>query len=427
MVAVIGSGVSIRRTFLYNENKVKEGVAECLMASAYPMDLEQMDERQRLNMLLKTAALNPDVKRSSIHISLNFAPGEQLSDATLKEIASDYMARIGFKDQPFLLYRHDDAAHPHLHIVTTKIRPDGSRIVTQNIGKNLSEPARKAIENKYGLVKAEQQKEQSFALKPVNASKVIYGEQPTKKAISAVLQSVLQGYKYTSLPELNAVLNQYNITADSGTEGSRIFQHRGLVYHLLDAKGSPVGVPVKASSLYNNPGLKFLEKQYLKNELSRQQHKDRVKNAVDLILLRNPQLSLEQLAQKLKTEGIHLAVRKNAEGFIYGLTYVDHRTKCVFNGSTLGKKYSAKGIGERLPATGIPVPPAFRQSPLPQPNDQRSPSTMPDLPSKPAGPSVDKSGSDNSSSMLENLMQPEHADQHIPYGWRKKKRRRKKR
>lgn len=36
MVAIIKTGASIRSTFYYNENKLKEGVAECIMAGNYP-------------------------------------------------------------------------------------------------------------------------------------------------------------------------------------------------------------------------------------------------------------------------------------------------------------------------------------------------------------------------------------------------------
>lgn len=45
--------------------------------------------------------------------------------------------------------------------------------------------------------------------------------------------------------------------------------------------------------------------------------------------------------------GISAVIRQNEKGIIYGLTYVDHITKCVFNGSDLGKQYSAKAIPER--------------------------------------------------------------------------------
>jgi 1,4-alpha-glucan branching enzyme len=40
-------------------------------------------------------------------------------------------------------------------------------------------------------------------------------------------------------------------------------------------------------------------------------------------------------------------LRQNKEGIIFGITFIDHQTKCVFNGSDLGKQYSAAAILER--------------------------------------------------------------------------------
>src|SRR6266536_2611641 len=149
--------------------------------------------------------------KNSVHISLNFDPSEKLDEATLKNIADTYMNKIGFGDQPYLVYQHFDAGHPHIHIVTTNIQRDGSRIKSHNIGRNQSEKARKEIELSYGLVRAEShQQKEAYQLKPINALKVQYGRSETKRAITNVLDRVLSNYKYTSLPELNAVLKQYN-------------------------------------------------------------------------------------------------------------------------------------------------------------------------------------------------------------------------
>ena len=68
------------------------------------------------------------------------------------------MERIGFGNQPYLVYQHHDAGHPHIHIVSIKVREDGSRVDTQNIGRNQSEKARKEIEKEFGLLKAEDSK-----------------------------------------------------------------------------------------------------------------------------------------------------------------------------------------------------------------------------------------------------------------------------
>lgn len=96
MVAVIKTGHSIHRILNYNENKVKEATADCISASNYPMDAEKLFFNQKLNRLLKQAALNENVTRNSVHISLNFNPNEKLSNEQLKDIAETYMQKIGF-------------------------------------------------------------------------------------------------------------------------------------------------------------------------------------------------------------------------------------------------------------------------------------------------------------------------------------------
>lgn len=286
MVAVIKTGHSLLRLLNYNENKVKEGVALCIGAENYPIDHVRLSFDQKLARLQNQAALNENVTRNSVHISLNFDPSENLSEERLREIADAYMKGIGFDDLPYLMYQHFDAGHPHIHLVSVKVRADGRRVETQNIGQNQSEKVRKELEVRYGLVKAEDsQKQQVYRLKPLSAQKVAYGRTETRRAIGNVLKTVLPRYKYASLPELNAVLQLYNVMADRGGENSRIFQHRGLVYRVLDEQGNKLGVPVKASDFYNKPGLKFLEAKFTANDAAKQPHKIRVTTTKDIDLL----------------------------------------------------------------------------------------------------------------------------------------------
>ena len=286
MVVIIKTGHSIQRILNYNENKIKEGQAIIISASNYPMDLNQLSFKNKLNRLINQASLNEDVSRNSVHISLNFGPAENLSKDSLSEIAETYMNRIGFGEQPFLVYQHFDAGHPHVHIVSIKVRSDGSRIDTHNIGRNQSEKARKEIENLFGLKKAEDSKNNlSYELKPVSVQKVQYGKTASKRAISVILDRIIDQYKFCSIAELNAVLRQYNVIADQGSEASRIYKNNGLVYRILDSQGNKTGVPIKASDFYNKPTLKRLQERFLINEISKQPHKARIKNAIDLIFL----------------------------------------------------------------------------------------------------------------------------------------------
>lgn len=364
MVAVIHQSKSLKNVLNYNEQKLKQGKATCLTAANYPKSVDKLNFYQKLNRLTHQAELNERTKVNAVHISLNFDTTEKIPESMLKKIADSYMGKIGFGKQPYLVYQHKDAGHEHLHIVTTNIKADGKRIELHNLGRNQSEKARKEIEIDFDLVRADSKKlEQAYQVKPVNVQKVVYGKSDTRRAITNVLDGVLNKYRYTSLPELNAVLKQYNVAADRGTDDSRTFQKGGLVYRVLDEAGNKTGVPIKASLIYNNPGLKYLEEKFIENEHLRTPHKRHVKNAIDWILTSNKEeLSLQKLGEALKKESVDMVLRENKEGIIYGITYIDHKNRVVFNGSDLGKAYSAKGLLERLQYT----PPATKVEPVKQ-------------------------------------------------------------
>ncbi|MGX1640480.1 relaxase/mobilization nuclease domain-containing protein [Sphingobacterium sp. NPDC055431] len=349
MVAVIKTGSSIRRIFLYNENKIELGVARCLSAINYPMDAHQMSSSMRLNRLLQQAALNSKVMRNSVHISLNFDPTEKdLSDDRLIEIAKRYMEGIGFSDQPFLIYRHFDAAHPHIHLVSIKVRSDGSRIDMHNMGRNQSEKIRSLIEREFNLVKAGQSTlKLSHIPKGIDLAKVHYGRSETRAAIQHVLEEVLNSYSFSNLHQLNAILRQFNVLADRGSERSRIYTNKGLLYGLMDEHGNKVGVPIKASDLYSRPTLKNLQGRFEQKQPFRNQHKIRTIYSIDKAI-QGQIKDIEEFKGRLLRQAIDVVIRESASGVVYGITYVDHKNKCVFNGSELGKQYSAKAILARL-------------------------------------------------------------------------------
>ena len=352
MVARVNASKSLRNALHYNENKVRQSTAVLIHSRNFAKDTQQLGINDKLGTLQNLAARNERTKVNSVHISLNFDPSEKLDDETLQRIADSYLQKIGFGDQPYLVYKHEDASHPHIHIVTTNIKRNGKRIALHNIGKNQSEKARKQIEKDFNLVRADsKQRQQVYEVKPVNAEKLLYGKNAasgTKRAIANVLDTVLPKYKYTSLPELNAVLRQYNIVADQGNKESRIYKSGGLVYRVLDANGQKVGVPIPASHIYNKPTLKNLEKNFVKNQVQRRPHMQRVRNAVDYIIATKGRITLTELQNYLQKERIALVVRQNADGIVYGLTYVDHKTQSVFNGSDLGKPYSSNQMQQRI-------------------------------------------------------------------------------
>lgn len=345
MVAKIKIGKSIRGIIHYNESKVAEGKANLILASGFAGDIEKMGFHNKIKRFQHLNGLKPSIKTNALHISLNFEASEKIDNIKMQQIAIAYMELIGFGDQPYLVYRHNDVAHQHIHIATTSIQRDGQSISLHNIGREISEPARKQIEKDFNLVVAESKTYKPYsAIKPIDPEIINYGHIPTKRAINNVIGAVIDNYKFTSLAEFNALLKQFNLIADRGNEGTEMFEKKGLQYAILTSKGEKVGVPIKASSFYSKPTLRNIEKKFEKNLEKRKPYKQELVNRIDKVLTKFNTVTEKTLIMELKKVGVDLVLRKNEQGLIYGTTFIDHFKKTVFNGSALGKAYSAKAI-----------------------------------------------------------------------------------
>lgn len=290
---------------------------------------------------------------------------KKLDVEKLQSIALMYMEGIGFGDQPYLVYQHFDAAHPHLHIVTSLVQKDGKRINTHNIGKNKSEPCRKEIEQAFNLVRAEDHPRNTRQqYHPVEIGRATYGKDEIRKTLGRVVSQVVKDYKFTSLAELNAALRRYNVAVDNGAEGSYLRARRGLQYRLLDQYGNKVGVPIKASLIYSKPTLVKLEQCFTINKDLRKNEAHTLKNAIETALNSADRKSVTTFAKLLAKQNIDVILRTNDTGRIYGITFVDHRSRSVFNGSDIGKAYSANALTTLLSDSSVKSITGSRNTPL---------------------------------------------------------------
>ena len=415
MVTKITVPSSVNKALNYNEQKVKQGKAECIHAHRFIREHSELNFYEKLGRFQTLIDLNKRASTNTVHISLNFAINENLEKEKLIEIANRYMEKIGFAEQPYLIYQHRDAGHPHIHIVSTNIQRDGRRISLHNIGRNQSTKARRELEIAYNLQKAEKQdKSETGSIQPLNALRLVYGRSATKQGITNVLSAVLPRYKYASLAELNAILKLYNLMADRGKEGGLIYQKRGLVYRVLDEKGKKIGVPIKASSIYNKPTLEYLEKRFIENENLKQEFRKTLKTSIDWIMVRPPK-NLQVFKTALEKGKISLVVRQNDSGIVYGLTYIDHNTKCVFNGSDIGKDYSAKAILEKC---GISQ--TFKSS-------EKAANTIPsEVNSIAPTQDIEKQSDLDLVDIVDSIMKPSEDLQYVPYDLRKRKKKKRK-
>lgn len=345
MVARIDTSATLSDVLNYNEKKVAQKDAVLIHSNGFLKDANHLNFYEKEERFQRLNELNNRSDVNTLHANLNFDPSEQLTDAQLSRIADRYMQGIGMENQPYLVYRHTDAGHPHVHIVSSLIRPNGKRVKTNNIGKELSGPIRKAIEKEFNLVRAsDRQRQAIYQVKPVDVPKVIYGNtQETKKAMRNVLLMANQNYKFTSLPEYNAILRQWNVYADRGGKNSRIYKNNGLVYRVIDEKGKRKGVPIKASDYFFKPTLANLEKKFEQHKAGRLEDLPKMQQKIDEVLDQRP-TSLREFTGALQEKGIEAIVYQGEGDHVYGITFVDNQLRTAVKGSDLGKQYTAGNL-----------------------------------------------------------------------------------
>lgn len=348
----------VRQTLLYNEQKLEEDQARFLGAFNYWQEIDRLTFDDKLHRLQEQMVLNERSQAKIVHLSLNFHPNDQLSDKTMREIAGEFMQKIDFADQPALVYRHLDAGHPHMHVVTTNIRPDGSRIKNDlRAPRHLMEICA-GLDNRYHLTPAIPgsirrayddtmarlfaDKERQPIPKQTPDQPLKYGQSPTKTSIERVLNHVLDQYHYTSLDQLNAALSIYRVRADRGSEQGRMYQCRGLYYRMIDENGRKIGAPIKASSFDQRPTLDYLEKKFIQGHFQ-QRNVQQMRETVNSVLQQYHPENRVSLSDYFHQRQTQLVVPAPGKGFYY----IDSASNTVYKDSDLGVDYMADAVLRR--------------------------------------------------------------------------------
>ena len=350
MHAVFDRSPLIRNTLRYHENKISNGLAECLVAGNALKDLNQLTWEDKLYHFERMNVRNEQTFKKTLHFSLNFHPSEKerLTNNRMQAIAEQYIKKMELHRQPYLIYRHYDTLHPHCHVVCSQIQENGKRLALKLKDFYKSKELTVELEKQYSLIPSGMGIKQKERVQLAPLQKIVYGKTPIAPAFNRVLEAIIDKYKYTSLHELNAVLGLYNMEAYRGKENSPAWQKKGLYYRTIVPERGKKDVRIKASDIDDKPTLSNLEKKFQLNqsESLRPQHRQRVTSAIDWTLIKSS-LTLNAFGKALEKERISAVFKKDAQGALEQVYYVDHQNKSVFDGAVLGGKYTAAALRKR--------------------------------------------------------------------------------
>lgn len=357
MIAKIGRSANLYGALAYNQLKVEQKNATVLFMHKM---IETANGDYSVKQLVKSfeayLIANRNTEKPAVHISLNPDPKDRVSDELFGKIALDYMQEMGYKNQPFIVFKHTDIGRTHIHIVSVCVDEQGRKI-SDKFEKKRSMTLCRELEKRYGLIPATDKGLEAHdkIFRPVD-----YLAGDIKSQISAVVRHLPTYYKFQTFGQYNALLSLFNITAEKIEHQTQ----QGLCYIPLNEKGERAGHPLKASLFGKNAGLTALEAHFAKSKalLENTPVQKSLQQTITTILRATDHESA--FRSQLLELGIHVVIRKNDTGRIYGITFIDHHSKTLWNGSQLGKELSTNAIHDYWNKDSqTSIPPGIQEQP----------------------------------------------------------------
>ncbi|MCL1679299.1 relaxase/mobilization nuclease domain-containing protein [Elizabethkingia miricola] len=338
MIAKIGKGSNMYGAILYNQQKVDRENGAVLLLNKIPDTVDGKYSVAYFNKFFEPyLSANIKTEKTVRHISLNPDPADKVNDEQFTEMAQEYMERMGYGSQPYIVFKHTDIDRTHIHIVSTCVGIDGKKI-PDDYDHPRSMAICRDLEEKHNLHKAtkQEQKQSNKIFKPVN-----HKNGDIKSQIASIVCHLPKYYSFSTMGSYNALLSLFNITAEE-VKGERNGQAvNGLVYVALDENGNKASNPFKASLFGKDAGVALLQKHFeqSKEKMKTTPVRSILKNTVELAI--HTTINETDFKKQLTEQGINTVVRRNSEGRIYGITFIDHESRTVWNSSQLDRNLSA--------------------------------------------------------------------------------------
>ena len=242
MIAKAVKGTSFKGAVSYDLDPEKGALLDTNMAGETPAELAAEFEAIR--------DLRPGVTKAVLHVSLTAAPGDQLSDEQWRDIGQQFRAGMGLDHNQYVLTRHTDTEHDHIHLVANRIDLAG-QVVSDSHDYQRMHTLMREIERDYGLQEVTSQPAARHAPTKGELERTLRtGAPSTRHQLQALCDGAAQDCRSltTYIERLDAVGVETTPTVQQ--QGAKL---SGLQYCLdgVTMKGSDLGKAYAAAGIQN--------------------------------------------------------------------------------------------------------------------------------------------------------------------------------
>ena len=322
VVKIQPAAASVAICVKYNEEKVSAGEARVIFSSKIDDPSNPMGTFQRYEIA------NIRTQKPSFHMSVNPSITDNMDADKAAAFIKDLMEGLGYGNQPYIVYEHNDNGRKHYHVVSIRVDENGHRINKQ-YERVRCQQLMKELAPKYGfeIGKGKGEKE-SFDFNPYK------GFDPQRGEISQQIEKIVRlamHYHFTTERQFQWLLEGYGVKVDFvlKADGNMEMWYSGLNPKTKNVCTNPInGEDLKVPKYEKVMGHAHWCEGRIKNK-----EKDRVASIARACLeFSKSELHFQRMLHK---KGIDVYLSKTDDGRIFGATFIDHRTKCCFKASEL--------------------------------------------------------------------------------------------
>lgn len=371
MIATILPGSPNFHAVGYNERKVAKGVARLIEMQNFGtlglFDKPTPDELVRY--LREYTSRNNRIQKAQFHVAIS-CKGHEMSETELLEFAHRYLSEMGYGEagQPLLVYSHHDTDNTHLHVVTSRIAPDGRKIVHDHerrrsqeaIDRILGNDRKQKTDNDMDAAKA--YTFSSFAqFKAVLTSMgyeayqkndkvfIKHGGKVQKELPFSEIEALFKnGYRdRVRCRQLRSILKKYRDVSSNKEELKKELKSKfGIDIVLFGRKDAPYGYMIvdHANKTVIN-GARVLSMEALLDFTTPEERFNRVEDYIDRLLTLNPKITQGEIYNKL---------RKRRAYIKKGVIYFDGQSRPLkpFMAEAIDRNNRVERVEQFKPTTG---------------------------------------------------------------------------
>lgn len=329
IVEIHQSSPTMAGTLRYNEDKVRSGVASVLCTANIGSD--DLDVVNRVFEQREREAIR-ELEHVSFQMSVNPSESDGIDESHIPAFVEELMEGLGYGDQPWVVFRHNDIERVHYHVVSIRVDEDGRKI-RDYYEKRQCDRIVQALESKYGYIKGrgEEPSERERSALPVFSE----GSGDVVRSIEDCVRDSLS-YLFTTERQFAEILRCHGVRVQEGLGTRDLSVH--LSFQGLDREGRP------CTGSISDAQLSFDVRDTLDRRLEECRMTDPTQNRSELRQALSEALrssgDIPSLQTALRGKHIDLVIYTDREGKPRGTTLIDHRSRCAFKGSEISRTLS---------------------------------------------------------------------------------------